>query len=148
MIPKSGNRLSEKIMLKLNRTLVAIACGFLFKSRSRRALRQNSFDIFQRHFPGLQQHKEMKQEIRTFSDQMMPIILDRRDDRLNNFLAELPGAMYGALVEQLSRVGRIAPGCSPGVNDGSKVMDRETRHNPSTRPVALLSTRQLMNSLV
>jgi hypothetical protein len=104
-------------------------------------LRQNSFDIFQRHIPGLQQHKEMKQEISTFGDQVMPIILDRRDDRLDNFLAELPGAMYGALVEQLSRVRRIAPGCSPGVNDGSKIMDRETRHNPFTRPVARRGAR-------
>ena len=103
-------------------------CGFLFESRHRRALRLRSFSILKPHAPRLQQHKEVKHEICALGAQMISVVLDRSDHRLDGFLAEFLGAMPRALIKQLSGVGRIAARYSSGVDGGSKIVDRETRH--------------------
>src|SRR5204862_2671921 len=98
----------------------------------------------------LQKHQQMKQQIRAFGDQMVAIVLDRRDHGLDRLLAQFLGAVLRTLVEQFAGVGRLSSRCGPCIDGGGQIMDRETRHQPNSilapgrrpqrRPMTGLST--------
>src|SRR6185436_20008517 len=74
----------------------------------------------------------MKQQIGAFGDQMVAVVLDRRDHGLDRFLAQLLGAVLRALVEQFAGVGRLSSRCGPCIDGGGQIMDREARHQPNS----------------
>src|SRR5690242_13766775 len=70
----------------------------------------------------------MVEQVGAFSDQMRAIVFDCCDYGFDCFLAELLGAMFRALVEQLAGVRRLTAGRRAGVDGLGKIVDRETRH--------------------
>src|SRR3954451_25344990 len=110
-------------------SLIALARSLLLQSRHRRTLCQRRLDILERHAARLQKHQQVKQQVGAFGDQMIAVVLDRGDDGLHRFLAELLGAVLGPLVQQLARVGRFSPRCRAGIDGCGEVMDGETRHS-------------------
>src|ERR1700694_2360744 len=121
----SGARISITLPLALS---VALARGLFIQSRHGRALRQCSLDILKLDAARLQQHQQVKQQIGTFGDQMVAVVLDRGDHGFHRLLAKLLGAMLRTLVQQPAGVGRLSPRCRAGVDGGGEIMDRETRH--------------------
>src|SRR5665213_4081390 len=83
----------------------------------------------------------MEQHVGAFGDQMLAIVFDGGDDGFDRFLAEFLGAVLGALVEQLAGVGRLSSRYRAGIDGGSKVMDRKTRHQLKLTRGALLKAR-------
>src|SRR6185436_1463218 len=130
--------------------LVALARRFFLEPRNRRPLRQRGLDLVEPDVARLQQHQQVKQQVGAFGDQMVPIVLDRRDHGLDRFLAQFLGAVLRALVEQFAGVGRLSSRCGPCIDGGGQIVDRKTRHQlnstlarglrPRRRPRQGLST--------
>src|ERR1700743_2930188 len=70
-----------------DRTLVRLARGLLFQSRHLGALCQHGLDILKLHAARLQQNEQVKQQVGTFADQMVTIVLYRGDDGLHRLFA-------------------------------------------------------------
>ena len=70
----------------------------------------------------------MIEQVGAFRDQMRAIVFDCCDYGFDCFLTELLGAMFGALVEELAGIGRLATRCRAGVYGLGQIVDRETRH--------------------
>ncbi len=62
------------------------------------------------------------------SVKMIAVVLHRGDHRFHRLFAELLGAMLRALVEQLSRIGRLAARRGAGIDGGGQIVNGETRH--------------------
>src|ERR1700722_1021997 len=70
----------------------------------------------------------MKQQIGAFRDQMVAVVLDRSYHGFHRLFAELLGAVFRALVQELARIGRLSARRRAGIDDGDEVMNRETCH--------------------
>ena len=75
----------------------------------------------------------MKQQVRAFGDQMVTVVLDRGDHGLHRLLAEFLGAVLGALVEQLARIGRLSSRRRAGIDGGGEIVEGERRHKLNSR---------------
>src|SRR5262249_44083749 len=102
--------------------------SLLFESRLAGPLCQHRLDVSEREPARLQQHKQVVDKVRAFRRQRMAVPLDRRDDGLDRFLAQLARAMGRTLVEQLARIGRVAARAGAGVDGRGKIMDGKACH--------------------
>src|ERR1700754_2400815 len=110
-------------------TLIALARSFFLKSRHLRTLGKRGFNFSQSDAARFEQHQPMKDKIGAFSDQMPPVIFDGGNHRLDRLLTELLGAMFSALIQELSRIRRLPARFRTGVDGGGKITDRETGHD-------------------
>src|SRR5450830_537917 len=70
----------------------------------------------------------MKQQVGALGNEMLAIVFDRRDHRLDRLFAELLGTVLRSLVEQLARIGGFATGRCAGVDGCSQVVKGKTCH--------------------
>src|SRR4051812_19676947 len=124
--------------------LIALARRLFFQPRHCRTLRQSRFYILERYAARFQKHQQVKQQVGAFGDQMIAIVFHRGDNGFHRLFAELLGAMFRTLVQQLARIGRLCSRCRAGIDSGGEIMEGETRHrNPTQqmwrRPIAAYS---------
>src|ERR1700744_4612637 len=119
---------APKRFLRKPAALFFLARRLLFQSGHAGSVGQHGFDLFETNVARLQQHQQMKQQIGALGDEMIAVILDRRDHGFDSLFAHLLGALLRTLVEQLASIGGLTAGFGAGVDDGGQVMDRETGH--------------------
>src|SRR6202158_6246290 len=112
---------------------IALARRLFFESGHVRALRQRSLDFLKPHTARLQQHQQVKQQVRAFGDQMVAIVLDRGDHGFDRLLAEFLGAMLRSLVQELARIGRLYSRWRARIGGGCEILKREARHQLNSR---------------